>query len=146
MKKTYLIAAAALIAVPAVALAHEHGEHRGKGRHGDMMERLDTNKDGNLSADEARASGEARLKRLDANSDGVVTPDEAPRLFERPDADGDGKITAAELGNVAAAKLMRADKDGDGVVTQAERDAARDAMKERRKAWHEHHDEDEAQP
>lgn len=144
MKKTYLIAAAALLAIPAVALAHEHGEHRGKERHGDWIERLDTNKDGNISTDEARASGESRLKRLDANGDGVVTADEAPRLFERPDADGDGKITAAELGNVAAAKLMRADKDGDGVVTPAEREAAKEAMREKRKAWHDR--DDDAQP
>ena len=42
MKKTYLIAAAALLAIPAVALAHEHGEHRGKERHGDWIERLDS--------------------------------------------------------------------------------------------------------
>jgi Ca2+-binding EF-hand superfamily protein len=147
MKKIYLVLAAGALAVPAVAFAHggRDGEHHG-GRHGDMIERLDTNKDGNLSVDEARASGDGQLKRMDRNGDGVLTPDEAPRLFERPDADGDGKITAAELGDAAAARMMRADKDGNGLLTKAERDEAKAEHKEHRKSWKEQHHDGPAQP
>lgn len=147
MKKTYLLLAAGLLAVPAVALAHgdKDGDHH-KGRHAGMIEKLDTNKDGNITTEEARAGGDEQLKRLDRNGDGVLTPDEAPRMFERPDADGDGKITTAELGNVAAARLMLADKDGDGVLTQAERDTAKAERKEQRKAWKDKHHDDDSQP
>jgi len=144
MKKRYLVLAAGLIAVPAAALA-QGGDHHGdrKGRHAGMIERVDTNKDGNITVDEARAGGDETLKRMDRNGDGVITPDEAPRLFERPDADGDGKITAAELGDLAAARLMRADANGDGVLTQAERDTAKAAWKEQRKARKDKHDSDD---
>jgi hypothetical protein len=146
MKKIYLFAAAGLLAVPAVALAHGDRDGHHEGKRAGMIERLDTNKDGNLTTEEARAGGDAQLKRLDRNGDGVVTADESPRMFERPDANGDGKITAAELGDVAAARLMRADKDGDGTLTQTERDTAKAEWKEKRKAWRDDRHDDEAQP
>jgi hypothetical protein len=148
MKKSYLLLAAGLVAIPAVALAHGEGDHkRGHGGHsGRMIESLDTNKDGNLTAEEARAGGDAQLKRMDRNGDGVITPDESPRMFERPDADGDGKITAAELGDLAASRLMRADKDGDGTLTKAERDTAKAEWKGKRRAGKDGGGADDAQP
>ncbi|MFT3811546.1 MAG: EF-hand domain-containing protein [Micropepsaceae bacterium] len=127
MKTLTIAALAALIAVPAVAVARDGGGHHGK--RGEMFERLDADKDGKVTAEEARAGGSRLIDRADRNGDGVITPDEAPRLFERIDADGDGRITAEEFAAISAARVMRADADGDGVVTKAEADAAREKMK-----------------
>lgn len=134
MKKRYLAAVAALALVPAVAFAH--GGHDGERRGGKRMERVDTDKDGKVSADEARAASAERFKRIDVNGDGVITPDEAPAMFERPDANGDGKVTPDELAALAEARLLRADADGDRAVSKEERKAARDKWKERRGDHH----------
>jgi len=48
------------------------------------------------------------------------------------DADHDGTITKAEFEAPALARFDRLDTDKNGVVTKVERDAARDAWKERR--------------
>lgn len=129
MKKRYIVAAALLIAVPAIAIAKEDGERGHHRKHGAPFERLDTDKDGKVTAEEAKAGSAKMFERADRNGDGVITADEAPRLFERIDADGDGKITADELAANAASRIMRADANGDGVVTKEEADAARDKMK-----------------
>lgn len=130
MKKRYIAAAALLVAIPAIAIAREGGERGGHhGKRGAFFERLDTDKDGKLTAEEAKAGSARMLERADRNGDGVVTPDEAPRMFERVDADGDGKVTADELGAISASRVMRADANGDGAVTREEADAARAKMK-----------------
>ena len=136
MKAIYAAAAVlGLVAVPAIAWAEEgHGgdHHGGHGRHGRMLEKVDTNKDGNLSLDEVQAAAAERFKRLDKNADGVVTAEEAPRMFDTPDADHNGQVTADELATHAAARLKRADANGDGMVSEAEREAMRAKWKERR--------------
>ncbi len=145
MKKRYIAAAALLIAIPAIAIAKEGGE-RGHGKRGAHFERLDTDKDGKITAEEARAASPKMIERVDTNADGVITPDEAPRMFERIDADGDGKITSEELGAISASRIMRADADGDGAVTREEAKAAREKMKAARGERNRRHDKDEAPP
>lgn len=56
-----------------------------------LIEAIDTNHDGVLSADEIRAAGES-LKKLDRNGDGKLTEDELqpPRGQRRPSAPGRG--------------------------------------------------------
>ncbi len=132
MKKIYVAAAALLLAVPAIAIAHEGGKHGHHGKRGAHFERLDADKDGKVSAEEAGAISARAFQRADKNGDGVITPDEAPRLFERIDANDDGQITAEELAAVWSARYMRADADGDGVVTKEEAAAAREKMKAER--------------
>lgn len=79
-------------------------------RQGRMFARLDTNSDGKIGADEAkampqRANGPGRggdgLMRLDANKDGSVTREEmsaaTPRRFEMLDANKDGWLSRTEL-------------------------------------------------
>ena len=129
MKRTLIVAAALLMAAPVVAIAQDGGKPGKRGAH---FERIDANKDGQVTAEEAGAISSRAFQRFDKNGDGVITPDEAPRLFERPDANGDGQITAEELAAVWSARFMRADADGDGVVTKEEAAAAREKMRSER--------------
>jgi len=68
--------------------------------------RIDTNKDGMLSADElraARASHRGQHPKLDTNGDGLISRDEAkaaPRLaenFDAIDSNKDGQLSRDEM-------------------------------------------------
>ncbi len=50
-----------------------------KKRHGGFLKRLDTNQDGQVSADEFKAGGEKMFAKLDANADGKIAKDEVPQ-------------------------------------------------------------------
>ncbi len=81
----------------------------GGGAMGYMKKLLDTNGDGKITPEEARAALEALLAEYDANGDGTLSIDEFETLhsavirermvdrFQKLDADGDGKITAEEM-------------------------------------------------
>ncbi len=118
MKKSILIASAALaaIAVPAIAAHHE-----GDGGHKMMM------------ADMTKADVEAKLKErfamVDADKDGAITMEEikaqhaakrAERMdahFKKMDADGNGSISRSEFDAAHAdrqGKMKMAMRDGDG--------------------------------
>ncbi len=77
-----------------------------------ILERLDANKDGKLSKDEAQGPLKERFEQADANGDGFIGADELGRMpglggppnaqqveamFERADANKDGKITKDEV-------------------------------------------------
>ncbi|MEG3125585.1 EF-hand domain-containing protein [Sphingomonas sp. GB1N7] len=58
---------------PTPAPAGTEGPHAMNGhRHGKMLAKLDTNKDGKISRDEMRAQADARFAKLDTNKDGFV--------------------------------------------------------------------------
>ena len=72
------------------------------------FDEIDTNKDGQVSADEMRASHEKRradhMKKVDVNGDGLISKAEAqataPRLFEhfdQLDTNKDGQISKDEM-------------------------------------------------
>lgn len=50
-----------------------------KKHHGGFMKRLDTNEDGQISAEEFKAGGEKMFAKLDANADGKIAKDEVPQ-------------------------------------------------------------------
>jgi len=77
MKRTYLIAAAALIASALTVNAQNAQRPRGGGggAANALFAALDTNKDGVLDAEEI-ANAPAALKKLDKNSDGKITREE----------------------------------------------------------------------
>ena len=139
-----LIAAAALAATladgapPALA--------QGAGGHGErMLQRLDLNRDGAITPDEAGAVRMVRFLRLDSDGDGVITEAEmlavaqariARRIakkFARMDRNGDGRVERAEFDDRGAARFARLDTNGDGRVSQEEIRARRH---ERRRGRH----------
>ena len=128
-------ALAALVALPVPAPAGEGGPLL-------RFARFDLNRDGRITAEEARAVGTVRFLRLDGNADGAVTRAEmagalerwlgrAPararleRVFARLDRNGDGRVERVEFEEAVRYRFRRADRDGDGVVSWAEVEAAR---------------------
>lgn len=121
MKKTILIASAAIVAlaVPAIAAHHE----RGDGPHKMMMK--------DMTKADVEAKINERFAAVDANKDGAITMEEvkaareakrAARMdshFKTMDADGDGAVSRGEFDAAHAArhekmKMARADSDREG--------------------------------
>ncbi len=136
----------ALIAAAALATGAPQTQAEGTGGHGDrMLQRLDLNCDGAISAGEAGAVRTVRFLRWDADGDGVITEAEmaaaaqarvARRIakkFARMDRNGDGRVERAEFDDRGAAQFARLDTDGDDRVTLEEIRARRH---ERRRGWH----------
>lgn len=124
----------------------EGREMRGEGRRDFMrvmplMQALDTNKDGMLSAEEI-ANAPTALKTLDKNKDGKLTEDElrppmgggeggrggparpdpqqlVTRLMAN-DKNGDGKLSKDELPERMQELMDRADTDKDGALSKEE--------------------------
>jgi hypothetical protein len=134
--------ACALVALPAVAIAAGPGGGDGWGRHGgrhhmgfpgphmiEMLQGMDTDRNGVISAEEFAAGREDRVLAADADGDGAVTLEEMEAFaiarvrehvaerFARMDADGDGTISAEELAARWQNRFARMDRDGDGNLT-----------------------------
>jgi hypothetical protein len=75
MKKLVMLTAAALIiSAPAAFAEHHEGKPHPKGG---WLEKLDTDKDGNVTKAEFMAFHEERFAETDTNKDGVISKDEA---------------------------------------------------------------------
>lgn len=143
MKKTILAAAAvaALVAGTAIAQQQMPGDHGGK-PHGwaRMLEKVDTNRDGAISVDEAMAAAKARFTKTDANNDGKITEQEAMAWREQhmgrmkahaaggPGPDGGPEGWRGRGRGGPGGMVARLDRDGDGRLTRAEFDAPFDRM------------------
>lgn len=163
-----LVASALVLTVNAFAVAQRpEGAPGGPGGPGGgrgfmppnpLLEALDTNKDGEISAEEI-ANAVASLKALDKNGDGKLTGEEirpAFRGFGQPggpgtpggpggalspeamlarwmeqDKNGDGKLSAEELGDRGPRMLEAADTNKDGLLDKAELEAYGRQMMER---------------
>jgi hypothetical protein len=68
---------------PAHTGMHHHHRHHG---HGDRLMRLDANKDGTITRDEAVAAATARFDKLDANRDGKIDQTEIAALKQKRQA------------------------------------------------------------
>ena len=142
MKSIPLIAA--LVFASSAALAQAADGPEGHGHRGAMLERLkqaDTNADGMLNRDEAKALPmiSKHFDEIDANHDGQITTEELrafhkARAAERQaahwkkiDTDGDGRISRAEAQANAprlAEHFDQIDANGDGYITPEELRAA----------------------
>jgi len=132
--KTILAIAAGAAAIAGAAFAQmrdggmgrHHGHHDGHG--GAMMQDMDLNGDGKVSAAEAEAMGNVKFLRWDYDGDGVVTEQEVidhmmerirqriAKRFEKYDANGDGRIEHAEFAEADKAAFAGKDANGDGVL------------------------------
>lgn len=84
MKKPILAALAlSLFASPVLAEGHEGGAHDGPRGPEHFMQKLDADKDGKVSKDEWRAKGDAMFSESDTNGDGFITRDEAKAFHEK---------------------------------------------------------------
>ena len=129
------IAAAALVAVA----APEGREYRGAGM--ERLKQADTNGDGMISRDEAKALPKLleHFSEIDTNGDGFLTQDEMRAFHEKRreemraahwkklDTNGDGKISLEEaMANAPrlAEHFSAVDTNGDGFITPDEMKAA----------------------
>ncbi len=91
MKKILMLSAAAMVvsvspvfaadATPPAATAPPAAEHSDAKRpHRNMLEDVDTNKDGDISKQEFMTGAEARFAKMDANSDGTISKQEIEAL------------------------------------------------------------------
>ena len=85
--------------------------------------KMDTNKDGKISADEHAAATKRMFDMMDANRDGKVTVSEMDAAHQRVTGK---KATQADLSSVEKIKVI--DTDGDGVLTADEHAAGSRAM------------------
>ena len=121
MRKIILGSAAIVVVSFAAATAYAgHGK-------GGRFDRLDTNGDGKVTAEEMAAKNSDWIERADANNDGAVTKEEleahrkARRAERNPDKNDDGVIDREEFMAAAAARFERMDKNGDGVIGEDEK-------------------------
>ncbi|TPG43020.1 calcium-binding protein [Sphingomonas koreensis] len=128
-------------APPAAPTMHHRGDH------GDWMAKLDTNKDGVITRDEAIAAADARFAKMDPNGDGQITKEEMQVKHQamrakwqaKRAADGDqaatprtgpdGKPMAAHHGmrhhrGGHGMMMQRIDANNDGTITRDEARAA----------------------
>lgn len=140
MKMTTLITALGLAAL-AVDAGADAGKAKGPGgQGGPMMERLkqaDTNGDGMISREEAKALPRIseHFDEIDANKDGLVTFEELRAFHEKQrgdhwkkmDTNGDGKISRDEAAKFPrlAEHFDKLDANKDGFLSPEELKAAR---------------------
>ncbi|HUT25251.1 MAG TPA: EF-hand domain-containing protein [Sumerlaeia bacterium] len=94
---------------------------------GQMIQRLDADKDGKVSAGEFRGRPEA-FKRIDADADGYVTPTELAAVRRKRARDGFGPGSGLEAGEDRPVRqririralLERLDADADGKISSEE--------------------------
>jgi Ca2+-binding EF-hand superfamily protein len=129
----------------AVAAKGHGGGHRSPDQ---MFERLDLNKDGEITREEAEGAREARFAETDTDGDGLLSPAEMTaarearaaerqqRRFEKLDTNKDGLLSQEEMaesrhGRRHAGMFDRVDANDDGKITREEADAMHQRMQER---------------
>lgn len=147
LKKTLmLLALSAVLAGSVSTLAHAEGMD-GPGPMPMLnFDAIDSDKDGKITTAEFDAFKAAEFATADTNKDGQLSADEiaakhvadmtaraadmAAKMIERMDDNGDGQLSADEMakGPRAPTLFERADADGDGAITKAEADAMQQEM------------------
>ena len=139
MKYVAVLTALGFACATLLAVAGPEG-HDGHGAMAERLKQADTNGDGMISREEAKALPRiaAHFDEIDANHDGQITADELRAfhkmhgekrrgaMFKKLDTDGDGRISRAEA--QAAPRLAEnfdaIDANEDGFITMEEMAAA----------------------
>ncbi len=83
--------------------------------------KADTDKDGTVSLEEAKAAALARFEKLDTDHEGTIDQKEALDLpIRKLDTDHDRTLDKDEFAAAVATAFKAADKNGDGTVDAAE--------------------------
>lgn len=145
MKRIIPIALASSLTLgfAALALAGPHHEPGSRAGGPDRIQQLDTNKDGKVTRQEARAAAVARFKALDTNKDGVVSQEEATKArekqharraaehFAKMDTNKDGRLSKTEV-KMPPARFQKLDTNKDGALSPAELAAGKKERTEKR--------------
>lgn len=118
-----LIGPALILAVPAHAQSHDQMRQ--------LLERADTNGDGDITRAEFDLVRSEMFARLDRNDDGHVDSKDRPRMFgdrfdqayrmlASLDADGDRRISRSELAKGEAPAFVAGDTNGDDILSRTE--------------------------
>ncbi|MBV9777948.1 MAG: hypothetical protein JO143_12965 [Acetobacteraceae bacterium] len=123
MRMTYLLAAALSLGV-AAAEAQPAGTRQAIAPEA-ALHAIDTNKDGTISLDEAKAAAEKRFTALDTDHEGTLDVRElmgtlGPEAAKRADKDSDGTLDKAEYLAVVETRFKVADTNHDGTLDQQE--------------------------
>ena len=91
----------------------------------DLLLRLDTDRDGTVSLEEAKKAADVMFDKLDRDHDGTLTGRElrgrlSAREFAAADADKDGTISKDEYLTVVEELFKAAYPDNDGTLTRQE--------------------------
>jgi len=96
----------------------------------EIIGRLDANKDGKVSKDEAQGPVKENFERFDGNKDGFISEDEIGRpgggqfnpreMFARQDTNKDGKVSKDEAQGPIKEAFDRLDANSDGAVSEDE--------------------------
>ena len=142
MKRKIIVGSViAALAIPALAYAAADATPKGPHK-GGIFERLDTNKDGEITFEEMTAKSSERFSKLDKDGNGSISVEEMTfrkkEFFDKLDADGSGSISKEEARAFhemkreerkerhSARMLEILDTDNDGTVTKEEFAAASD--------------------
>jgi Ca2+-binding EF-hand superfamily protein len=85
--------------------------------------RMDTNKDGMVSASEYDAGVRSSWSKMDPENDGRINSSDVESRHRAMDADKDGTITSAEYESGSRSMFSKWDTDGDGSLSSAEMQA-----------------------
>ena len=145
--------AALAVLIPTLSFAQDDNGEPRRGQH--RFEKLDANKDGQISLEEMLGVTSERFQTADVDNNGELSVDElvaqmqkrrlerkARRRLARMDFNGDGKVTQDEIENRAKKRFAKMDRNDDGFLEKAE---LRKAFKERRgkrRGWRKHRRED----
>ena len=87
---------------------------------GDDPSKLDTNKDGVISAAEHEVGARSKWTTMDPDGDGRVNTSDADSKHQALDANKDGAITSAEYESGSRSMFSKWDTNGDGNLSSAE--------------------------
>ena len=117
------------LSLAALGVMAQPGEGRPGG--GGGFDRLDTDGDGKITAEEFSARHEALIEAADTDGDDAVSKEEMKAYREarrkelrekrNPDKNKDGVVDRYEFMAAAEARFERMDKDGDGVISEDEK-------------------------